>query len=177
MNAAHCLSAIYDGPVSERLLLARQLYDLLAARLLEDGDFVAGLTMLNARAKDLESHMAGMALGPLCSRCAAAADGGCCSLYMAGETDALQMLMNLLAGVTVEPVRDDGHECIFLGDTGCIFRFKPMFCLNYNCSHIHRTATSEAMRKLESLAGALLSEQYAMEQLLLDTLRNLDLQR
>jgi hypothetical protein len=172
VSTALRLSAIYDGPVSERLQLARRLYHLLVDDLLGNGNFVAGMAALNARAAELERHMAGMDLGPLCSRCATVPDGGCCSLYMAGETDAVQMLMNLLTGIAVEQVRDDGRECVFLGVTGCIFRFKPMFCLNYNCSHIQRTATPEAMRELERLAGALLTEQYALEQLLLATLRN-----
>ena len=48
-----------------------------------------------------------------------------------------------------------------------MFTIKPIFCLNYNCSHIHQAATKEEMEALDMRAGALLSEQVELEKLLL----------
>jgi len=164
-------STLYGGTVESRLTASQALFARLAAQLRSDSTFMVRLDLLTHHARAVTTHMAAMHLGPLCTRCSSEAGGGCCSLFMAGETDALQMLMNLLAGIDVRPVRNDGLECCFLGETGCIFLFKPMFCLNYNCTHIHQAATPEQMQELERLAGTLLTGQYELEQFLLARIR------
>jgi len=165
------LDAFYNGSVAARLAASQRLHQLLAARLKQDDHFSRELVQLIEYAGKVSQQMAAMHYGSLCINCSSQPTGGCCSLYMAGETDALQMLLNLLAGIDVRPVCLDGEECLFLGDAGCIFLFKPMFCLNYNCTHIHRTAPPEAMQELERLSGALLGKQYELEQYLLTIIR------
>lgn len=167
MNRSQLHAAIYAGSVADRLALAHRLFRHLAATLEQDLRVQELLAMLSRQAALLNTHMAGMQLAPLCIDCASRPDGGCCSLFMAGETDSLQMLINLLAHVEVRQVRNDGRECCFLGPTGCLFLFKPYFCLNYNCTHIHRAATASQMQRLLQLAGSLLTTQYLMEQHLL----------
>lgn len=167
MNATNLsFDRVYNKPVALRLEYALELYDMYHEQLLVDESFIGQLALLRQKASALQTHMQLMNMGPLCVKCATGAGGGCCSLYMAGETDALQLLMNLLAGVAVTMVRDDGRECCFLGEMGCIFIFKPMFCLNYNCSHIVAVAPAQQMRELERLTGQLLTEQYQTEKLL-----------
>lgn len=165
------MATFYNGPVLSRLDASHRLYRLLATRLRQNDRFSHELGHLLDNARAVNRQMAAMHFGPLCISCSSNPAGGCCSLYMAGETDALQMLLNLLVGIDVWPVRTDGKECLFLGETGCIFLFKPMFCLNYNCTHIHRAATPEAMKELERLSGALLGKQYELEQHLLMIIR------
>ena len=160
-------SALYDGTVASRLAISHELFRRLAAKLRDDISFIREFSLLTKHARAVSTHMATMNLGSLCISCSAKPNGGCCSLYMAGETDAVQMLMNLLADIDVRPVRDDARECCFLGEAGCIFLFKPMFCLNYNCSHIHHSALPDQMRELERLTGIVLTKQYQVEQLLL----------
>jgi len=118
----------------------------------------------------LAAQMAQMQLGTLCSHCASTSGGGCCSSEMAGETDAVQILINLLAGIEVRTLQSDGSACCFLGAEGCIFAFKPMFCLNYNCSHIHSRNTKEQVVELEGAAGKLLSAQYHLENYLVEVI-------
>ena len=157
---------LYNGPTPSRLDFALELYHGHHEQLLAGEKLTGQLTLLKKLASALQDHMRRMNLGPLCARCATGAGGGCCSLYMAGETDALQLLMNLLAGVPVAMVRDDGRECCYLGESGCIFLFKPIFCLNYNCSHIAVAASPGEMRELERLTGQMLTAQYQTEKLL-----------
>jgi hypothetical protein len=112
--------------------------------------------------------MAAMAMGATCTQCAGRPGGGCCSRYMAAENDVLQLLLNMLAGVQVHIQQDNRIECCFLGKTGCILSFKPMFCLNYICSHIKGKGDRANLLLLEQRTGDLLTKQAAMEQLLLD---------
>jgi hypothetical protein len=162
---------LYSGSVVSRLAASRFIHRQLAEQLRGHESFMSEFTLLMQHANAVNSHMAEMNLGALCIRCSAQPSGGCCSLYMAGETDGLQMLMNLLAGIDVQAVRNDGSECIFLGHSGCVFLFKPMFCLNYICSHIHQAASSAQMEELQRLTGVLLAKHFEVEQYLLALIR------
>lgn len=160
----------FHGSVEEKLDLAHQLFSAHGKRLLADKEVISLLQQIQEAEKELHHHMmVTMDLGTLCSGCGAKEGGGCCSLFMAGETDSIQMLMNLLAGIEVKRVRDDGSECCFLDTEGCIFPFKPMFCLNYNCGSI-RELDRDLNTNLERLSGNLLRRQFQLEQNLLEKL-------
>ncbi|MFW5906056.1 MAG: hypothetical protein ACOCTJ_00620, partial [Desulfobia sp.] len=58
-------------------------------------------------------------------------------------------------------------ECVYLGDNGCIFKAKPMFCLNYNCSAIYEINPGTEIAEMEEAAGNVLRQQYKVEQHLL----------
>jgi len=161
------LEDIYQGSVASRLKTARRIVDKIKPQLDNDQWFQTEFELLYHYADELEAHMNRMDMGALCSKCAATPDGGCCSLYMSGETDAIQMAINILAGIEVQCVRDDGEQCRFLEEKGCLFRFKPMFCLNYNCSHITEAASVEDSGKLERVTGNLLRQHYRIEQYIL----------
>jgi len=158
---------LFFAPAAEKLRLAEELHQTYGADFLRHDDLRADLELLEKYASLLNSHMAKAGMGELCVRCAAGC-GGCCSLYMAGETDAVQLLLNMLAGVTVRQGRSDSGECCYLGEKGCLFTFKPMFCLNYNCRNILDALPPENIRELEQLTGQLLSRQYEVEKKLLN---------
>ena len=161
------LARIFQGTVTSRLDFAREVFATSREALTSDPDIAQALAEMQTLASTLDRQMLTMAMDSLCSRCAASPGGGCCSLEMAGETDAIQMLMNMLTGVTVTMVRNDGQECCFLGRQGCIFTFKPMFCLNYNCRRIVLAAKDGQLQDLERITGSLLGTQYRTEQLII----------
>jgi hypothetical protein len=157
----------YRGDVYEKLGLARRIWGRFGPQLRENGGIVSGLDTVMEKGVVLSACMDGMGMARICSGCAAREGGGCCSLFMAGENDVLQLVMNMLAGVPVETVCTDGIHCCFLGERGCVLTLKPMFCLNYNCREIHKQGAGEPIRLLEKVAGDLLQSQHALEQLLL----------
>lgn len=161
------LQQIYNAPVAAKQLLAEKLHHMYGAEFLLHDNLQADLELLQNYALLLNNLMANIGMGKLCVCCAAGEGGGCCSLYMAGETDAVQMLMNMLVGVTNEQGKINGEECSYLGEKGCLFTFKPMFCLNYNCRNILDTVSPENARELEQLTGQLLGWQYEVEKKLL----------
>lgn len=161
------LHKLYCSSVSERLRIARDIYERFSEPLKADTALMQDLDTLRAQAAELSAHMSAMDMGVQCVHCASKEGGGCCSLYMSGETDAVQMLLNLLVDIDVKQVRDDGVECCFLGSNGCLFLFKPMFCLNYNCTHIKENSSTESLQQLEVLSGNLLRQQYLIEQIIL----------
>jgi len=89
---------------------------------------------------------------------------------MAGNSDAILLLINLLQGNAIEILEKRTDECCFLGPQGCNLQTKPIFCLNYNCSHITEGATTGQMDELEKKAAALLKEQTILEADLLQRL-------
>ncbi len=165
-QAARNLTNYYSGSIEQKLSVARQLYQEHGRRFLQNRAITDALEALKRKAADLDEQMSAMGMGVRCSACAAEVNGGCCSSYMAGNTDAVVLLINLLLGITIKPV-DNREECCYLGKMGCIFTIKPIFCLNYNCSHIRQAATTEEIKTLEIQTGALLSEQIGLETLLL----------
>lgn len=163
-------SSIYDGSVSDRLEVSKRILSMVGGELTQDLDFQHQFSLLQEYAEALDLHMARMDLGTLCGTCAASPSGGCCSCFMSGEVDAVQLFLNSLAGIEVKVVQLNGQECLFLGERGCIFLFKPMFCLNYNCKHIYDTGTPADLDELERLTGQLLGKQYQLEQHILNLL-------
>lgn len=161
---------IYEGPVECRLAYSQNIVAKMQSRLYENVHLQQLFQQLQQYAGELNDYMRGLDLGSLCSHCASKPSGGCCSLFMSGETDAVQMALNSLAGVDVQMVCDNNQDCVFLSDTGCIFLFKPMFCLNYNCTHIHETRAVKDVQRMEQLTGQLLSQQYELEKYVLELL-------
>ena len=164
------LQDFYGGSIHARLGVAQRLYADLGPELATAEPFSRLLSQAVLCQQELSRIMADLDLGALCSVCGAKVGGGCCSSFMAGENDVIQLLVNLLAGVCVRILREDG-ECCYLGERGCLLLFKPMFCLNYNCRQIQQGAGPASMHRLDQGVGRLLQQQYGLEQLLLEFLR------
>jgi hypothetical protein len=161
------LTKVYGGTLPARLHFCKAIHAEFSPRIMADLDFARSFDALLADAGLLTRQMAKMAMGAQCTACSAGNRGGCCSRAIADETDAIQMVMNMLAGVEVEILCDNGKECCFLGEKGCIFLFKPMFCLNYNCDKIVGATAAEELLVLERLTGRVLRSQYEVETMLL----------
>lgn len=163
----------YNGTPEEKLSQAQFLLPHFQQALATDNKLAMALETLRDACAALAAQMASMNLGPLCSRCAARPGGGCCSALMADNTDSLQILINLLLGISVSLRTPADAECCFLGPTGCPFPAKPIFCLNYNCTHIREYVAPQALGQLERCAAEALSQQTTLESLFLDRLRRL----
>jgi len=168
---AQFVQIFYSGSPAEKLAAARTLLAELADRLTASKLFTEELELLRSHTQALNRHMQAMDLGRLCGGCAANPDGGCCGAYMAGNTDAIQILINLLLGVSVAQQPDCGENCCFLGPQGCLFLVKPIFCLNYNCTHILDSAEPKSLDRLYQRAASVLNQQTRIEFRLLEELR------
>jgi hypothetical protein len=169
----HSIQELYHSDFKAKLLIAHQLYQQNGEALRALPLVRQSLAVLEHHAQLLQEQMASLNLAPLCSNCALKPGGGCCSLYMADENDAVLFLINLLAGYPISIQKDDGFECYLLAPRGCILRFKPIFCLNYNC-HAIKTHTDAAILSSYLAASAqLLQSQWQMETHILAYLRNL----
>ena len=162
------INELYFSAVPQKLACARQLYEQTGQKLLAEPEMQERLQELILLSRALQLRMGSMCMFSLCRACAAKPGGGCCSAYMANETDALLLLLNMLLGVEVASQRDDAVECCFLGQEGCILTVKPIFCLNYNCSHILTGNETLVLKNLEKAASAVLLAQTAVEKMLLE---------
>ena len=171
MNYGDIIALVYNGDGHKKLAEAKKLFLKYGEQLRSQETIQHTLQVMDHAAAELDQSMAAMDMGPLCTACAATPKGGCCSAYMGHENnDALQLLMNLLAGVSIESISEESHECCFLGEKGCVLKFKPIFCLNYLCHQIRDKATDSELRLLEKKTGNLLGYQVALEQLLIKEL-------
>ncbi|NLX19999.1 MAG: hypothetical protein GXY53_12080 [Desulfobulbus sp.] len=167
------LTDLYSGSPVEKVDIARRLYAVFFDQLPQIPQLSSTLITLQHHAMNLNVHMQSMGLGQLCSRCAAGPGGGCCSAYMADNCDVIQILLNLLMDVRVTFDTKSTVSCGFLGPSGCLFHIKPIFCLNYNCTHILRGAASQDLSVLYRFANTVLSGQTDAEAMLLSALPDL----
>ena len=173
-RAAWLVQHFYSGTPADKLAAAHRLHAVFAARP-EDAQLAAALDELREHAEALAAHMRSLDFNTLCTACASRPDGGCCSAYMADNVDAVLLLINLLLGGDVRPVGTDPAGCRFLGERGCVFLIKPIFCLNYNCRAILDTTPAAGLAELFRRAAAVLSGQTRVEELLLARLEQTDL--
>ena len=173
-RAAWLVQHFYSGTPADKLAAAHRLHAVFAARP-EDAPLATALAELREQADALAAHMRSLDFGTLCAACASRPDGGCCSAYMADNVDAVLLLINLLLGGDVRPVGTDPAGCRFLGERGCVFLIKPIFCLNYNCRAILDTTPTAGLAELFHRAAAVLSQQTRVEELLLAHLEQTDL--
>ena len=163
----YTLADLYNSPLHKTLFIARQIYTEHGQALLAQDKIQEYLQALESAAHELQEQMCAMQMPTFCADCGSQKQGGCCSAEMANENDAIQLLMNLLVGCDVSQQRDDRVECYLLGTHGCILKFKPMFCLNYNCSKIIAKFLDADLKQLNKRTGNLLENQYALEQFIL----------
>ena len=166
----HNLDRFFSGTIDEKMEKMAELYNRHGTQLLKNNAIIHSLALLNEYTTALSVQMTTMDMGRLCCNCASRNGGGCCSSYMEANSDVILLLINRLHGTTVSRRCSNADECCFLGDTGCILPIKPMFCLNYNCTHIHELATRAEMKNLEQLGGRILTEQTRLETILLQNL-------
>ncbi len=164
---------LFFGSVQEKLVYAGELYKKYGETLLDHLSLCSELCLLDEYGRQLQAQMLTMKMGEQCIRCASRQRGGCCSDYMAGETDGIQLLINMLLGIEPRRNSESQTECCYLQEKGCIFMIKPMFCLNYLCQNIRETATQEDLDTLQKLTGKLLSKQYEIEKMVLNLVREL----
>nr|MBF0221385.1 hypothetical protein [Desulfobulbaceae bacterium] len=158
---------LYHSDFHTKLFTAHQLFHDSGVALCAIPHIHQGLITLERQATTLQEQMLSLNVGHLCSSCALKAGGGCCSLYMADENDAVLLLINLLTGHLVSVQKDDDYECYLLGPKGCILRFKPIFCLNYNCQAIKVHTNAAILASYLAASAQLLQQQWLVEQLIL----------
>ena len=167
------LDALYGGSLLDRLQLAIDLWSDHGAQFLSRPALQDHLNTCHVLQDNVRLCMEESGMPAFCHCCARSSEsGGCCSLAMTEENDAVLLLLNLLAGSPVKLQRSGGTECLFLGKTGCSLRFKPFFCLNYLCRQLRENTNPTELIKLEQATGRLLQQQYATEQYILGILKD-----
>jgi hypothetical protein len=161
------IQALYHSDFQTKLLMAHRLFQDNGEALCSIPLIRQGLVSLEQQAQAVQELMTTLDFSPLCSRCAIKSGGGCCSVYMADENDAVLLLINLLAGNLVSIQKDDDFECYLLGPQGCTLRFKPIFCLNYNCHAIKMHIDADILSSYLSASAQLLQKQWQVETLIL----------
>jgi hypothetical protein len=171
VSLSHLYDLLYGGDVGMKLEVADTLFRLYGRELVENTRVADGMSSMHRLHQSLQEHMLQLGMDRTCSKCGFADSGGCCSIDIAAETDVPQLLLNMLAGIAVSFRTKIDGECCYLDENGCIFQFKPIFCLNYNCDRIRTSEQRDNLKILEYRTGMLLKAQHDMENCLIDFLR------
>lgn len=163
----------YYSSFKTKLHLAHELNTQYGESLKIVPEISSNLALLEFLAQSLSEHMGSLNFAQFCSDCSAKPGGGCCSVAMSEESDAILLLINLLAGHQVTIQRDDNFECYLLGAFGCILRYKPVFCLNYNCHTIKSLSESIPFGSYLTTSAKLLQCQWVIEKCILDRLKKI----
>lgn len=155
---------LYFGSVSVKRQTAYTLFKQHGNILFAHSAIQQQLHDLVDRSSLLSIQMASMGMNEVCRNCGSKPGGGCCSNFMAGETDGILLLINLMLGVDVKVQHNDTIECCYLGKKGCVLKVKPIFCLNYNCRKISQGNPEESLTILNKVAGRVLCKLVEIEE-------------
>jgi hypothetical protein len=171
VDLPHLYDLFYGGDVGIKLEVAETLFRLYGRELAENTQVTDRMSVMYHLHQLLQEQMLQLKMDRICSRCGSVDGGGCCSIEMAAETDVVQLLLNMLAGIAISVLKRIDGQCRYLGEKGCVFLFKPMFCLNYNCDRIRTFDQRDNLKILEQRTGMMLKAQYDMENHLIDFFR------
>jgi hypothetical protein len=141
------------GAIGKKIALAEALYEKWAQPLREDPAIEAQLHEIAARVSASESFSRLCGVSQVCTLCDREEGGSCCGAGIEDRYTPELLLMNLLIGVTLPESRHCAKSCHFLGERGCILHVRDILCINYLCSKIKETITTENLFRLQEVNG------------------------
>jgi len=166
------LDALYFAELGARIERARELYGRHGRRLRERVVGEARLDELDRLAAEVEARMREVGIERLCAECGREFDGACCTAHISEQSDALQLLLNLMLGCEVETFECGPDACRFLGPGGCSVQLKPMICINHLCPELRQALPAADLDRVAHATADLLNAQVEAEDLVLAWLRS-----
>ncbi len=155
-----------------RIQKAKALYERM-------DEWSKGHPALICLCKDLDNRLRGLALAfqqlgawDVCRMCALGPKGACCFKGAEEWYETVHLLVNMIMGVDLEGIQVTEEQCPFVGEKGCILRYKNEFCLDFFCDRCKRELGMEKISNLRSLAGKTIAIGITLEHLLYRILKS-----
>ncbi len=112
-----------------------------------------------------------------CKRCEEQEGGSCCGAGIENRYDPLQLLINLLLGVSLPVRRRFRDSCHFLEPDGCSLKARHVLCVNYLCTRLQQSLSVDERSTLQAILGEELDTGFILHEALRKTLGSRDLER
>ena len=149
-------------PIEEKIEAAHALLTAWEGRLLEDGRIIALLERLKQNVQASMQAMRALRVVQTCKRCEELEGGSCCGAGIENRYDGLQLLINLLLGVSLPDRHTYEDSCFFLQTDGCCLKARHVLCVNYLCTKLQRTLSHDDMIALQRIIGEELDTGFAL---------------
>ena len=149
-------------PIEEKIETARALFAAWEGRLRKDGRIPALLKRLKQNVHASMQAMHALRVVQTCKRCEELEGGSCCGAGIENRYDGLQLLINLLLGVSLPDRHTYTDSCFFLQADGCCLKARHVLCVNYLCAKLQRTLSQDDMIALQTIVGEELDTGFAL---------------
>lgn len=153
-----------SSSIDDKLAAARELYAVWGERLMRDDAIASGLSALETAIAECRQAMIRFGIVEACRECEEEQGGSCCGAGIENRYRPVLLLVNLLLGCSLSPVRKSLNSCHFLGETGCALKVRHILCLNYLCHKIQGRLALEDLIALQTIMGREMDAVFAVHE-------------
>jgi hypothetical protein len=156
------MDAVGLPSIEEKIEEARALYAAWEDRLRQDGRIGTLLARLEQSVRASRQAMQRLGVVRACEQCEKQEGGSCCGVGIENRYDGVQLLINLLLGVSLPPEHTYPDSCYFLKDCGCSLKARHVLCVNYLCADLQRALSQDDTIALQTIVGEELGTGFAL---------------
>ena len=157
--------------IEEKIEQAHSLYANWGDSLKQDPNIHRLLQELQRKIENTNKTMLKISVVAECKHCEEEEGGSCCGAGIENRYGVVDLLINLLLGISLPTLRQCENSCHFLGENGCSLTARHVLCVNYICSTIQRKFSQEQLIALQSCAGEQLDTGFMLHEAIKKRLR------
>jgi hypothetical protein len=148
--------------IEEKIEEARTLFEAWEDRLRQDERIRVLLVSLEQNIRASTQAMRALRVVEACKRCEEQEGGSCCGVGIENRYDSIQLLVNLLLGVSLPDRHTYSDSCYFLQADGCCLTARHVLCVNYLCAKLNRALSQDDLIALQTIVGEELGTGFAL---------------
>ena len=152
------------SPIQKKMEQAHNLHVIWGDYLKQDPKINSLLKKLESNIEHTQKIMLQIGLVAECKRCEEEEGGSCCGAGIENRYDVVDLLINLLLGISFPTVMQSDNSCTFLGKNGCTLTARHVLCVNYMCEKLQKKLAHDELIRLQDCAGEELQPQFTLHE-------------
>ncbi|MGD8371484.1 MAG: hypothetical protein PVF76_04740 [Syntrophobacterales bacterium] len=152
------------SPIQKKIEQAHSLHLTWGDSLKQDPNINALLRKLESDIENTKNIMLEIGLVAECKRCEEEEGGSCCGAGIENRYDVVDLLINLLLGISLPTLVRSDNSCTFLGKNGCTLTARHVLCVNYICDKLQKKLAHHELIRLQESAGEELETQFLLHE-------------
>lgn len=140
--------------IQQKIQRAQSLYVTHKDRLFGSAEITAQLDALRQHIHATHQAMCTLGIIEQCRQCDEDGGGSCCGAGIENKYGVVELLINLLLGISLPEQRYETNSCFFASRRGCVLRARHVLCVNYICSRIEQEIHPDRINRLQTVAGS-----------------------